>query len=249
MLYSEYLETKETYIGRRYSGVKYNNYGMVNGNMGSETINESQRYAADSGRITQEEYDSLIKPYSEALTIIQIRLNSLNAEYRSRSMQYYPIHNIQHRIKSKGSIIKKLEKKNLQVSADVARDALTDIAGIRVICYFEDDIYSVVSAIRKQTGVLVIKERDYVKEPKMNGYRSYHMVLGVPIYTLEETQYYPVEVQIRTISMDFWASMEHRICYKNGHNQDVEEQTREILKNYAEELMKIEVGMFKQSMR
>ncbi|MBD5520027.1 MAG: (p)ppGpp synthetase [Lachnospiraceae bacterium] len=198
--------------------------------------------------MTQEEYDSLIKPYSEALTIIQIRLNSLNAEYRSRSMQY-PIHNIQHRIKSKNSIIKKLEKKELPVSAEIARDALTDIAGIRVICYFEDDIYSVVSAIRKQTGVLMIKERDYVKEPKNNGYRSYHMVLGVPIYTLEETQYFPVEVQIRTISMDLWASMEHRICYKNGRNQNVEEQTREILRNYADELMRIELGMFNQCVK
>ena len=98
--------------------------------------------------ISQEEYDNLIKPYEEALTIIQIRLDSLNAEYRSRSREY-PIHNIQQRIKSKPSIMKKLEKKNLTVSATVARDELTDIAGIRVICYFEDDIYSVVSAIRK----------------------------------------------------------------------------------------------------
>ena len=216
--------------------------------MGLETENENQHHNIDAGRITQEEYDSLIKPYSEALTIIQIRLNSLNAEYRSRSMQY-PIHNIQHRIKSKSSIMKKLEKKGLSVSADIARDALTDIAGIRVICYFEDDIYSVVSAIRKQTGVLMIKERDYVKEPKNNGYRSYHMVLGVPIYTLEETQYFPVEVQIRTISMVLWASMEHRICYKNGSNQNVEEQTREILRNYADELMRIEVGMFNQCVK
>ena len=75
------------------------------------------------------------------------------------------------------------------------------------------------------------------------------MVLGVPIYTLEETQYFPVEVQIRTISMDLWASMEHRICYKNGRNQNVEEQTREILRNYADELMRIEVGMFNQCVK
>ncbi len=210
------------------------------------TEKELRRNDEEQGSITQEEYDSLIKPYSEALTIIQIRLESLNAEYRRRSLEY-PIHNIQHRIKSKRSIAKKLEKKNLEVSSDMARDTLTDIAGIRVICYFEDDIYSVVSAIRKQTDVLIIKERDYVKTPKNNGYRSYHIVLGVPIYTLEETQYYPVEVQIRTISMDFWASMEHRICYKNGHDRDVEEQTRETLKAYADELMSIESGMFKHS--
>lgn len=196
--------------------------------------------------ISQEEYDNLIKPYEEALTIIQIRLDSLNAEYRSRSREY-PIHNIQQRIKSKPSIMKKLEKKNLTVSATVARDELTDIAGIRVICYFEDDIYSVVSAIRKQTGILVIRERDYVQNPKENGYKSYHIVVGVPVYTLEETQYYPVEVQIRTISMDFSASMEHRICYKNGKNQEVSEEKRAILKGFAEELKKIEVSMYKQT--
>lgn len=198
--------------------------------------------------ITQEEYDSLIKPYSEALTIIQIRLNSLNTEYRSRSREY-PIHNIQQRIKSKSSIIKKLEKKNIPVSAGSARDELTDIAGIRVICYFEDDIYSVVSAIRKQSGILIIRERDYVKNPKANGYKSYHIVVGVPVYTLEETQYYPVEVQIRTISMDFWASMEHRICYKNGRNREVSDETREILKSFADELKKIEISMCEESMK
>lgn len=198
--------------------------------------------------ITQEEYDRLIKPYSEALAIIQIRLNSLNTEYRSQSREY-PIHNIQQRIKSKSSIVKKLEKKKIPVTANTARDELRDIAGIRVICYFENDIYSVVEAIRKQTGILVISERDYVKQPKENGYKSYHIVLGVPIYTLEETQYYPVEVQIRTISMDFWASMEHRICYKNGQNEEVSEEVRNTLKGYAEQLKEIEVSMYEQSMK
>ena len=225
---------------------------MENGVISLETEIENQQYGSNhtvkEAEFTQEEYDGLIKPYREALTIIQIRLDSLNTEYRSRSREY-PIHNIQHRIKSKSSIIKKLEKKNLPVSAGVARDELRDIAGIRGICYFGDDIYSVVSAIRKQTGILVIRERDYVKNPKENGYKSYHIVLGVPIYTLEETQYYPVEVQIRTISMDFWASMEHRICYKSGQNKVVTEETREILKSYAEQLKKIEVSMFEQSMK
>lgn len=200
------------------------------------------------GSITQEEYDKLIKPYLEALNIVQIRLNSLNAEYRSRSNEY-PIHNIQQRIKSKDSIIKKLQEKRLLVSVEAARDELIDIAGIRVICYFENDIYSVVEAIRKQTGILVIRERDYVKKPKKNGYKSYHIVLGVPVYTLEETQYYPVEVQIRTISMDFWASMEHRICYKNGCSEEAPEEIKEIMKGYADELKKIEVSMYEQSMK
>lgn len=218
-----------------------------------ETENENQQYAVinqkervETAQITQEGYDGLIKPYIEALDIIRVRLNSLNEEYRSRRREY-PIHNIQYRIKSKSSIMKKLEKRGLPVTVDVARDELIDIAGIRVICYFENDIYDVVSAIRRQAGILIIRERDYVKKPKGNGYKSYHIVLGVPVYTLEETQYYPVEVQIRTISMDFWASMEHRICYKNGHDEEVPEEIRTVLKGYAEELKKIEVSMYEQS--
>lgn len=213
-----------------------------------ETENRYPKLLMAVGSITQEEYDRLIKPYLEALDIIHIRLNSLNEEYRSRSREY-PIHNIQQRIKSKDSIIKKLQEKKQLVSVETARDELIDIAGIRVICYFENDIYSVVNAIRKQTGILVIRERDYVKKPKKNGYKSYHIVLGVPIYTLEETQYYPVEVQIRTISMDFWASMEHRICYKNGCSEEAPEEIREIMKSYADELKKIEVSMYEQSMK
>lgn len=213
-----------------------------------ETENISSKLLTAVGSITQEEYDRLIKPYLEALDIIHIRLNSLNEEYRSRSREY-PIHNIQQRIKSKDSIIKKLQEKKQLVSVETARDELIDIAGIRVICYFESDIYSVVNAIRKQTGILVIRERDYVKKPKKNGYKSYHIVLGVPIYTLEETQYYPVEVQIRTISMDFWASMEHRICYKNGCSEEAPEEIRDIMKSYADELKRIEVSMYEQSMK
>ncbi len=204
--------------------------------------------SAAAETITQEEYDALVQPYMEALRIIRIRLDSLNTEYRHRSREY-PIHNIQERIKTKNSIIKKLEKKNLPVSLEVARDELTDIAGIRVICYFEDDIYSVVSAICRQSDTLLIRERDYVKNPKANGYQSYHMVVGIPVYTIEETQYYPVEIQIRTMSMDFWASMEHRICYKNGKNKEVSEETRQILKQYAEELRQIESRMCEQSLK
>ncbi len=201
----------------------------------------------DTNSISQEEYDELIKPYGEALSVIKLRLNSLNEEYRSRSIDY-PIHNIQNRIKSKKSIIKKLINKSRTISKESAKDSLTDIAGIRVICYFEQDIYNVVSAIKKQGDLIVIKECDYVKCPKKNGYRSYHIVLGIPVFSLEETEYYPVEIQIRTLSMDLWASMEHRICYKNGHNIEVTDETRNMLLLYAQGLEKMEEDMLKQNL-
>lgn len=210
-----------------------------------ETVSGSPE---DKNSFSQEEYDELIKPYTEALTIIKLRLNSLNEEYRSRSIDY-PIHNIQNRIKSKKSIIKKLTARSHSVSIESAKDSLTDIAGIRVICYFEQDIYNVVSAIKKQSDIIVLKESDYVKNPKANGYKSYHIVLGIPIFSLDETEYYPVEIQIRTLTMDLWASMEHRICYKNGHGLEVSDATKNMLLIYAQGLEKMEKDMLNQSIQ
>ena len=99
-----------------------------------------------------------------------------------------------------------------------------DIAGARVICYFVNDIYNLVEILKSQTDLIVMKERDYIAGPKPNGYRSYHIILGIPVYCLDGMEYFPVEIQFRTMSMDFWASMEHRINYKK------ERQDRKISK-------------------
>ncbi len=194
--------------------------------------------------ITQEDYDELITPYQEALAILNVRLNALRDEYKSQSRNY-PIHSIQQRIKAKNSIARKLQIRGLGVTADEARDSLTDIAGIRVICYFEQDIYEVVAAIKKQADYIIVKETDYVKSPKENGYKSYHVVLGVPIYRSDKLEYYPVEVQIRTLSMDLWASMEHRICYKADEDKKVSDEVRNMLKLYAKGLEEMEQDMYK----
>lgn len=194
--------------------------------------------------IGQEEYDELIRPYQEALAILNVRLTALREEYKSQSRNY-PIHSIQQRIKAKKSISKKLQMRGLDVSADSAKDNLTDIAGIRVICYFEQDIYEVVNAIKKQADYIIVKETDYVRKPKENGYKSYHIVLGVPIFRADKMEYYPVEIQIRTLSMDLWASMEHRICYKADTNKAVPEDVRDMLKIYAQGLEEMEQDMYK----
>ena len=121
-----------------------------------------------------------------------------------------------------------------------AKDYLQDIAGVRVICYFVDDIYNLTELLKSQSDLIVIKERDYIGNPKPNGYRSYHVIVGVPVYCLDGMEYFPVEIQFRTMSMDFWASMEHRICYKQERDNK-EEIQRELLR-YAEILKEIEEG-------
>lgn len=189
-------------------------------------------------RISQEEYDLLVEPYREAMARLEVRMNGLNEDYRKKYRDY-PIHNIQARIKSRKSIEKKLAYRKLPISAYAAKDNLTDIAGIRVICYFVEDIFSILSIVKSQNDLLILKESDYIHYPKSSGYQSYHMVLGVPVYRIEGMQYYPVEIQFRTLSMDFWASMEHRICYKG----DTSDKATDDFRNYSNELSDMERSM------
>lgn len=190
--------------------------------------------------MSEEEYIEFIQPYEDAIKNIRMRVEVLNDDYR-RKYQNCPIHHIQYRIKRKGSIDGKLERNGYETTPDNARDYLTDIAGIRVICYFVRDIYAVVALLKKQLDIVVIKESDYVKHPKENGYRSYHIVFGAPVYHTDGMQYYPVEIQLRTMSMDLWASMEHRICYKGALKYD--DSAAGEFKKYAEYLMRMESGM------
>jgi putative GTP pyrophosphokinase len=188
--------------------------------------------------MTEEEYLCFVQPYEDALKNIRARVDVLNQDYR-RKYQNYPIHHIQHRIKQKESIENKLLKNEYEISTDSARNYLTDIAGIRVICFFVRDIYAIVGLLKKQTDIVIIKESDYIDGPKVNGYRSYHIVFGVPVYHTDGMEYYPVEIQLRTMSMDLWASMEHRICYKGKQENGAEEA----FKGYASALKDMEEAM------
>ena len=164
--------------------------------------------------MTNEQYYDFIKPYEDARRVLNTRMEVLNHTlYKERSVSG-PIHNIQSRIKEKRSIEEKLRRLGFTDSMNNARNELQDIAGIRVICYFVTDIYNMVHILKRQTDLVLIKEKDYIRVPKPNGYRSYHLVLGIPVYCLDTMEYFPVEVQFRTMAMDFWASMEHRVCYK-----------------------------------
>lgn len=189
--------------------------------------------------IEEADYDSLIIPYQDAMANLMTRLDSLNNDYR-RKYKNYPIHHMQERIKKKESIEEKLRRKGCRVSAEEARENLTDIAGIRIICYFEEDIYHVLERIKRQTDILILQEKDYIRQEKENGYRSLHIIVGIPVYHIDGMDYYPLEIQMRTMAMDLWASMEHRICYKNEEKIGKDSPKKETFKEFAKELYHME---------
>lgn len=194
-------------------------------------------------RLNERTYMELIVPYVDALQNMLYRIEALNKDF-SRKYQNDPIHHIQSRIKTAGSIDGKLRRQQLEATIENARDNLTDIAGIRVICHFIKDIDWIVNIIKRQKDLIILKERDYIRTPKPNGYRSYHIVFGVPVYHTDGMDYYPVELQLRTMSMDFWASMEHRICYKKEPRQPMaQEMLVEEFLGYAKQLEEIEAQM------
>lgn len=189
--------------------------------------------------MTNEQYYDLIKPYEDARRILYTRLEILNHSLYRDKRALGPVHNTQSRVKEKRSIEEKLKRMGLKDSIFNAKDSLQDIAGIRVICYFVEDIYNMAGILNRQPDLVVIKERDYISHPKPNGYRSYHIVLGIPVYCLDTMEYFPVEVQLRTMAMDFWASMEHRVCYKK--NPDNREELEREFRRYAQVLEDIEM--------
>ena len=187
--------------------------------------------------MTLEEYYELIKPYTDAMNLILTRLEIMDHDTYEKE-DFRPIHSITNRIKEKESIENKLRKKGSSGSVHHAKAQLKDIAGIRVVCFFEQDIRHLVGSLKKQADLILIREKDYIKTPKPNGYRSYHIIVGVPTYYMNSMEYYPVEIQFRTISMDLWAAMEHRICYKAQPFNEIE--MRNAFRQYSEILEKME---------
>ena len=155
----------------------------------------------------------LMRYYKCAMMEIETKFNVLNEEY-SLEHERNPISSIKTRLKRLPSIVEKLERLNLPMSLETVEKELCDIAGIRVICPFLDDVYTLADAILKQDDVTLIRKKDYIKNPKGNGYRSLHLIVGIPIFLAKEKRMMKVEIQLRTIAMDFWASLEHQMKYK-----------------------------------
>jgi putative GTP pyrophosphokinase len=151
--------------------------------------------------------------YSSAIREITTRLENLNDEFKY-TKDHNPIHQIKSRVKTPMSIFHKLQRRGHELSVQSARTNLTDIAGVRVICSYINDIYLIADLLTSQDDVEVIRRTDYIKDPKPNGYRSLHLIVTVPVFLSNRTELVNVEVQIRTIAMDFWASLEHDLTYK-----------------------------------
>ena len=160
-----------------------------------------------------EEWSRACLLYDSALKEVNTKLEILNNEFKL-AHQYNPIEHITSRIKSPQSIAKKIRHNGLDITVENIIKYVNDVAGIRIICSFTSDIYRIADLLAKQSDVKVLKIKDYIKNPKENGYMSYHMIVTVPIFLSEEVVETKVEIQIRTIAMDFWASLEHKMYYK-----------------------------------
>lgn len=179
--------------------------------------------------------------YNSALKAINTKIEILNNEF-IHIYNYNPIEHIKSRLKTPDSIVKKLKSDGFEVSIANMIERLNDIAGIRIICSFTSDIYLIADMIAKQADVTVLYVKDYIEKPKSNGYKSYHMVVTIPIYLSEGPVETKVEIQIRTVAMDFWASLEHKIYYKfEGNAPDYLEEE---LKACADMVDMLDAKMF-----
>lgn len=151
--------------------------------------------------------------------------------------------NVRYRIKSPESMKRKLEKKGLRTDAESAMKNVCDGAGIRIICPYIDDVYTMSEEIATHSDIIVEEIKDYIKNPKENGYRSYHMIIRTPVLYGGETHFVRCEIQIRTMVMNSWASAEHQLRYKSENKDD--EKQKQLLKNCAEEMLKIDYSMMK----
>jgi len=175
-----------------------------------------------------EQFRDLMMMYTAAVKEMQTKLEILNDEFQIKS-QRNPIRYLKHRIKKPESIVEKLHRRGFPVSMESIVENLHDIAGIRVICGYGSDIYMIADMLLKQDDIRVILVKDYIENPKPNGYRSLHMVIEIPVFFSDRKQYMKVEVQIRTTAMDFWASLEHQLRYKTDGNvpEEFSNQLRE----------------------
>ena len=164
-------------------------------------------------RRTSREFAKRMSYYRCAMLEMETRFNVLNEEYL---LEYgrSPINSIKSRLKTIPSIQEKAERKGIPFTIDHLEKEMHDIAGVRVICVFPEDVYTIADALHKQDDIEIIARKDYIAEPKSNGYRSLHLIVAVPVYLSEGKRMTKVEIQIRTIAMDFWASLEHQLRYK-----------------------------------
>ncbi len=203
-----------------------------------EISNSFPEFSSFEGPLQQ--YMSQMHLYNAAIKEIKTKLEILDTEF-SIKYDHNPIHNIESRLKSPRSILEKLKRRDLPLNLQSLKDGMNDIAGIRVICNYVEDIYLIAALLSGQDDVKVILRRDYIKHPKESGYRSLHLVISVPIFLADRVEHVKCEVQIRTIAMDFWASLEHELKYKQ--TSDMSEDLKYRLKICASAITEIDAEM------
>lgn len=184
----------------------------------------------------------LMTYYRCAVLEIETKFKVLDAQF-SLSHERNPIESINTRIKSPESIREKLERKGLPMNIDAIQEHINDIGGVRVICSFLDDIYMLADCLLQQDDVRLIAMKDYIKNPKPNGYRSLHLIVEIPIFLYNEKRMVRVEVQLRTIAMQSWANLEHKLRYKKNLSDDVLSRTTETLFDCAQRANELDVKM------
>lgn len=189
-----------------------------------------------------EPMNTLIAYYRCAIMEVETKFKVLNEQF---SLEYdrNPIEGIKSRIKSNESLAKKVRDKNIPLNIEAIEENISDIAGLRVICSFPSDIYMLADCLLEQDDVTLIEKKDYIKNPKPNGYRSLHLIVSVPIFLKNEKRNMKVEVQLRTIAMDFWASVEHKLRYKKNIPEDMVADLASELKYCAEQSAELDKKM------
>ena len=185
---------------------------------------------------------SMLMNYQCAVMEVETKFNILNNRLSIQG-EHNPIESIKSRVKELDSIIRKLEKNHWPITIESVEENLQDVAGVRVVCSFIDDIYRIEECFLAQEDVTLVKRKDYIRNPKPSGYRSLHLIVKTPVYTEKGKRDMFVEVQMRTIAMDFWASLEHKLRYKKNLNPQIAEQLAIELEVCAEESAKLDEKM------
>ncbi|WP_018143596.1 GTP pyrophosphokinase [Alloscardovia criceti] len=187
-------------------------------------------------------FEDLMQSYRGAMHEISTKLEILDDEYQTR-YSHNPIHHMERRMKSLQSIAGKLAIHRKTMSIQSIEETVFDIAGIRVMCNYIDDVYTIASMLSRQSDIRILEVKDYIKHPKESGYRSLHVIYSVPVFLTTGPKDIPVEVQFRTISMDYWASLEHRLRYKSQNNPERIARHIQTLQDAAQELYDIDVKL------
>ena len=184
----------------------------------------------------------LLVLYRCALKNMEMRVDTILEDFENLQNNN-PLEHVKFRLKTPESIAEKLERRGFELTAESARGNLFDVAGVRCICSYARDIPLIVDVFKRQPDITILEEKDYITNPKPSGYRSYHLIVKVPIHLTNETEYLPVEIQIRTQAMDFWAALEHKVRYK--YNNKMPEHLHKELIDCASEISQLDERMYK----